>query len=150
MSRTLASGLVIALGFTLGAFAAGFAVADDKREGERREGERGADAEEIMKKNHGKKGGLIPKIGDLVKNDKIGDALPMAKQAATLAANLAKYRPKKGDKKSWDELAKEYADNTKDLAAAVAKKDVDAAKSSLSAINGSCKACHEAHTNRKN
>jgi cytochrome c556 len=145
MIRKLGSGIVVVIGLGVGAFIAGIVVADDKRE----VGERGADAEAIMKKNHGKKGGLIPQIGDLVKNDKIAEALPQAKQAATLAANLSKYRPKKGDKKSWDELAKEYADTTKELVAAVEKKDVDAAKSALSSINGSCKACHEAHTNRK-
>ncbi|MFO0822751.1 MAG: cytochrome c [Gemmataceae bacterium] len=144
MRRNIASGIVIAIGFGLGACVAEFVIADDKREEGRR-----VEAEDIMKKNHGKKGGLIPKIADLVKNDKIADALPLAKQAAALAASLPKDRPKKGDKKSWDELSKDYADTTKDLAAAIEKKDVEAAKSALSAINGSCKACHEAHTNRK-
>ncbi|MBA4191056.1 MAG: hypothetical protein C0467_23980 [Planctomycetaceae bacterium] len=143
MNRKLALGLVGVVALSLAAFV----VADDKDKKE--EGGRGVDVEAIMKKNHGKKGGLIPQIADLVKNDKIGDALPQAKQAATLAAGLVKYQPKKGDKKTWADLAKEYADSTKDLATSVEKKDVDGAKSALSAINGSCKACHEAFTNRK-
>lgn len=99
----------------------------------------------IMKKNHGKKGGLIPQINELVKNDKLADALPLAKQVADLTADLGKNKPKKGDQKSWDELTKAYADAGKDLVAALDKKDGDAAKKALTTINTSCMACHKAH-----
>lgn len=107
------------------------------------------DIESIMKKNHGKKGGLIPAITELVNKDMVAKASAQAKQVATLAADLGKSKPKKGEQKSWDELTKAYADAAKDLSDAVEKKDADGAKSALNIINGSCKSCHEAHSNRK-
>lgn len=105
---------------------------------------RGLETEEVMKKNHGKKKGLMPQISALVKDGKFEQAGPLAKQFATVAADLPRNRPEKGDRKTWDELAKEYAAAGKDLSAAVEKKDAEAAKSALSSLGGSCKGCHEA------
>ncbi len=104
-----------------------------------------ADIDTIMKKIHGKKGGLIPAITELVNKDMVAKASAQAKQVAALAADLGKNKPKKGEQKSWDELTKAYSDAAADLSAAVEKKDADAAKSALNIIGGSCKACHEAH-----
>lgn len=104
---------------------------------------RGLETEEVMKKNHGKKRGLMPQISALVKDGKFEQAGPLAKQFATVAVDLPRNRPEKGDRKTWEELAKEYAEAGKDLSAAVEKKDADAAKSALSSLGGSCKGCHE-------
>lgn len=113
-----------------------FAGADEKA-GRRLE------TEDVMKRNHGKKRGLMPQISALVKDKKFDEAGPLAKKFAEAAADLPRNRTERGDRKTWDELAKDYAESGKDLADAVAKKDADAAKSALSALGGSCKSCHE-------
>ncbi len=142
MNRKLVGGFVGVIGLALLVFASESVAAQDKKAP--------VGIETIMKKNHGKKGRLIPAITELVNKDMVAKASAQAKQVATLAADLGKNKPKKGEQKSWDELSKAYADAAKDLSDAVEKKDADAAKSALNIINGSCKACHEAHTNRKN
>ncbi len=64
---------------------------------------------------------------------------------AKYAPALGENDPPKGDKASWDKLAKALADHAKELGSAVDKKDVDGLKAAAKSIGGSCKSCHDAH-----
>jgi len=62
-----------------------------------------------------------------------------------LVAGLQKGTPRKGDKASWEKLAKGYADNARALDAAARKKDRKTASAVLARIKNACNACHQAH-----
>ena len=63
-----------------------------------------------------------------------------------LVAALARNAPPKGEKASWDQLTKAYADNAKKLEDAALKKDLKAARAAAAAMgDASCTACHKAH-----
>ena len=112
------------------------AIADDKN---------GPSIEEIMKAGHKGKGSLFAKTQAAVKAGKWEDAHTAAKTLAENGAALPKHKPHRGSAESWATLAKAYAENTKAVADATEKKDAAAAKTAMSAIGGSCKACHMAH-----
>jgi cytochrome c556 len=101
------------------------------------------DTSDIMKKVNGKKG-AVGKAGAAVKDGKWDDA---AKEIETLkhGADLVKNKPNKGDKESWEKLAKAYGTTTAALASAIEKKDKDAFEKNAKAVGGSCKTCHDAH-----
>ncbi len=68
-----------------------------------------------------------------------------SKSYSTLAADLPKNDPPKGDPASFKKLAKAFATNAKSLNDAAEKEDLTAAKAALGKINGSCNTCHDAH-----
>jgi cytochrome c556 len=102
---------------------------------------------DIMKRVNAGKGSLHREVGDLLQADPVDWATvePKAKEYATLADVLAKFDPPKGDKGSWESMAKTYADNAKALHAAAEKKDKAAAVSTHEMLQGSCMDCHRAH-----
>jgi cytochrome c556 len=67
------------------------------------------------------------------------------KSFAKVAADLPKSDPPKGDKASFQELAKLLAKRGDALEAAAAKKDLEATKGELGKIGSSCMTCHKAH-----
>ncbi|MDB5307647.1 MAG: hypothetical protein JWO38_1849 [Gemmataceae bacterium] len=100
---------------------------------------------EIMSTGHKGDDALYAKITKSYKDGKWEDAQKAAKTLADNGAALGKNTPKRGEVKSWEALAKKYADNTKAVADATEKKDANATKTALGAIGASCKACHTAH-----
>jgi cytochrome c556 len=100
---------------------------------------------EIMKAGHAGADAFLGKTGAAVKGGKWEDAAKAAKALDDNAALLEKATPKKGEAASWAELTKKYHGNTTALVEAVGKKDADAAKTSIGALQSSCKECHTAH-----
>lgn len=100
---------------------------------------------EIMKLGHAGADSFLAKAGTAVKGGKWEDAAKAAKALDDNAALLEKATPGKGDAASWATLTKKYHGNTTALVAAVDKKDAAAAKTSLGALQGSCKECHSVH-----
>jgi cytochrome c556 len=102
---------------------------------------------QIMAKLHrGSKGAL-----NVVKSQLKGDSPNWstveteAKVIEKFGAFLPKSEPPKGEKESWDKLAKSYEDNAKKLKEAAGDKDLDKAKEAAGALGKSCTACHKAH-----
>src|SRR5262245_25981164 len=119
----------------LAAVFAGVLFADDKTPA----------IDEIMKKVNGKNG-LHKKIGQGLKSaspswDDLGKSM---KEYEKFASNLGKNDCPMGDKKNWEKLTKQYAENAKKLQDAIDKKDKSAAETAHKAIQDSCKACHDA------
>lgn len=127
-------------GWTLVAVAAamvGTALAQDK----------GPTIKEIMAKLN-KPGGIYPTMAKELKADDTDwdDVQQQAKTFAKMAAALGKNAPPKGEKKSWDDLAKSYAENARALEAAAAKKDKKAVLAAHGKLGGgACDTCHKAH-----
>jgi cytochrome c556 len=67
------------------------------------------------------------------------------KTYATLAADLPKFDPPKGDAASFKKLAKTFASNAKELDTAAKKENLAETKAAFRKIGGSCMGCHEAH-----
>ena len=65
-----------------------------------------------------------------------------------LTAGLPTATPSKGDKASWQRLARAYVANARALDAAAKRKDRRGAATALARIQGSCKACHQVHRKR--
>jgi cytochrome c556 len=102
------------------------------------------DTSDIMKKINGKGKGAYSKANVAVKAEKWDDA---AKEIEALkhGEDLVKNKPNKGDKESWEKLAKAYGTSTAALVSAIEKKDKAAFEKNAKAIGGSCKTCHDAH-----
>ena len=103
------------------------------------------DISTIMAKSFKGKDSLKSAIAADVKGEKWEDAQKLAKDWSEMGAALGKNKPPKGDAKSWEELSKKFADNTKAVSDAAEKKDAKAVNTALTAIGGSCKACHTNH-----
>ena len=73
------------------------------------------------------------------------EVLKDAKAIAKNGAFLAKNDPPRGDKESWEKLAKAYAANGKALEAAAEKEDLPKAKAVTKKLSSSCQACHTSH-----
>jgi cytochrome c556 len=104
------------------------------------------DIETVMKKvNSGK--GLSKAIAKDLQESRVNwDAVTKkSKEMLELVDCLAKNDPPKGDKKSWEKLAKEYATSAKTLNTACEKKDKSGATTALGKMGRSCKTCHDAH-----
>ena len=67
------------------------------------------------------------------------------KDFVILGAALAKNDPPKGDKESWQKLAKNYFDTSKELDDAATAKELGKLKAAQKKMGSSCKACHSAH-----
>jgi hypothetical protein len=76
------------------------------------------------------------------------DAATLTKQYGTAARHVgqhAKTKPEKGAQDSWAKLCKQFDDQTKDLEAAVGKKDKEKALAAVEKLHETCEACHENH-----
>jgi cytochrome c556 len=100
---------------------------------------------EIMTKGHKGTDAYLAKIGSAAKGGKWDDAKEAAKGLNYFGETLVKLTPTKGDKASWEKMAKKYGENTKAVYDAVEKKDAAATQAGLKAIQGSCGGCHKAH-----
>ena len=103
------------------------------------------DIKTIMTEGHKGTDSFLVQIGKEAKGGKWEDALTHAKALNVFGEALGKNNPPKGDKTSWETLAKKYNENTKAVLAAVEKKDATATATSLKAIQGSCTDCHKSH-----
>jgi hypothetical protein len=136
--------LRVALFAALGVGAAALSVApvvsaQDKK------AEKTPDIKTIMNEGHKGTDAFLAKIGSEAKGAKWEDAVMHAKALNVFGEALGKNDPPKGDKTSWEKLAKKYHENTKAVLTAVEKKDATATATSLKAIQGSCAECHKAH-----
>ena len=114
-------------------------TADDKKD------DTAPTVKQIMSMGHKGADALMNKIGAAAKAGKWDVAQKAATGLAENGAKLGKNVSKKGDAKSWEMLAKKYAEDTKAVAEAAEKKDADATKTALGTLGASCKACHDAH-----
>jgi len=117
--------------------------AEDKKTDKK--GEKEPTIKEIMVKGHKGADAYLSKIGASAKGGKWEDAQEAAKGLAYFGETLVKLEPAKGDKKSWEPLAKQYADETKAVLKATEDKDAKATAAALGAIGKSCMPCHKAH-----
>ncbi len=89
----------------------------------------------------------LSKVKAALKKDS-PDWAEVLKDAKAIAKNggyLAKNDPPKGDKESWEKLAKAYASTAKTLEEAVEKEDLTKARAATKKLSASCKACHDQH-----
>jgi cytochrome c556 len=70
---------------------------------------------------------------------------PQAAEYAKLAAEFGKQQPTKGDKDSWTNLTKAFADHASALDRAAQAKDLAAAKEAQTSLGASCMGCHREH-----
>ena len=61
------------------------------------------------------------------------------------AEALPETKPPRGDKSSYEKLAKVFAKNAKALDDAADAKDLDGVKAAMGKIGGSCMGCHKDH-----
>ncbi len=64
---------------------------------------------------------------------------------AKLGSSLPKANPARGNRESFEKLAKAYASNTKALHEAAENQDLAKARQATAKLGGSCAACHKAH-----
>src|SRR4051794_8143273 len=102
---------------------------------------------EIMRKLNGGTNSMTRNLElDLKEDDPDWEAIQESTVEYTkLGAGLQKGTPRKGDKASWEKLAKGYADNAQALDAAARKKDRKTASAIIVRIKNSCNTCHQAH-----
>jgi cytochrome c556 len=100
-----------------------------------------------MKKLHTGKPSPLSTVKAALKSDSPDwtKVQPAAKQFATLGAALPKSDPPKGDKESYEKLAKDYAAAGKSLEESAEKEDLTASRDAFKKISTSCSACHKAH-----
>lgn len=104
---------------------------------------------QIMKGAHGGEDAYVAKVVAASKGGNWEDAQKSAKALSEEGTALGKNTPKKGEAKSWDALAKKYAENTKAVYDATEKKDKAATGAALDTLRASCKECHTAHKGGK-
>jgi cytochrome c556 len=68
-----------------------------------------------------------------------------AKLFATLGAALPKSDPPRGDKESYEKLAKDYATAGKAFETSAEKEDLKGSNAALKKISTSCMPCHKEH-----
>lgn len=111
------------------------------------QGEKLPDIKEIMGKLNKPTGVYYSLSRELKEDEPMWDeAKQQSKLLAQLAAALPRNAPPKGDKASWDALAKTYTDNARAVNLAVQKMDKAAAQTALRKMGGdACMICHKAH-----
>ena len=62
-----------------------------------------------------------------------------------LSGVLAKHDPPRGEKSSFEKIAKTYHSHAKALEKAAEEEDLKGAQAALKKLGGTCKACHTAH-----
>jgi cytochrome c556 len=98
----------------------------------------------LFKKGSGKFNTVLKKQVDASPTD--WDTIQKTtKEIAELGASLEKNKPEKGSEESWKKLAGKFGENTKSLHEAAEAKELAKVKAAQKAIQGSCKACHDAH-----
>jgi cytochrome c556 len=131
----LAGALALAVTFSA------VAVAEDKKDEKKPKS-----IKEVMKKAHAGDTAFKAAITKAVKAKEFDDdAKSTMKAWVAIGSHLGEFDPPKGEKDSWKELTKKYAEDLKALAKAVDSKDAEAAGKALKSVNGSCGACHKAH-----
>jgi hypothetical protein len=102
--------------------------------------------EEIMKKAHGK-GGTLGSIAPLLKATKVDwEALESkSKELSSMADDLAKNKPEKGEAESWEKHTKGYKSKVEDFSKAVKDQDVAAATKAQKSFFATCMGCHKVH-----
>jgi cytochrome c556 len=68
-----------------------------------------------------------------------------AKIFATYGSALPKNDPPRGDKASYEKLAKAYASASEDLESSAKKEDLPGARDAFKKISTSCTVCHKDH-----
>ena len=68
-----------------------------------------------------------------------------AKVIEKFGALLPKAEPPRGEKASYEKLARAYEKNAKALKEAAEKEDLAKARDACKKLSGSCMACHKAH-----
>jgi cytochrome c556 len=103
--------------------------------------------EKIMEKLHKGKTAPLSVVKAQLKSDSPDWAKldEEAKVMVKFGAFLAKNDPPRGEKSSFEKLAKSYESHVKALKKAVEKEDLTGARAALKKIGGTCKACHTAH-----
>lgn len=109
--------------------------------------EKSSTIKEIMGTLH--KGGKAPfaALKTALKSDSPnwGHVRKETKLYASCSAGLTKNDPPKGDKESYQKLAKAFASNARALDEAAKKEDLNSARDSFKKIGSSCAACHKSH-----
>jgi acyl carrier protein phosphodiesterase len=100
---------------------------------------------EIMKIAHSDKMALLKSINTELKGEKWEEVTKHSKELVGLAEEMAEAKPKKGEADSWKKVTAEYKENALKLGEAADKKKGEDAKSSLMALQTSCKGCHSLH-----
>lgn len=70
---------------------------------------------------------------------------PQAAEYAKLAAEFGKHQPPRGDKDSWTNLTRAFADHASALDRAAKAKDLMAAKEAHASLGATCLGCHRDH-----
>jgi hypothetical protein len=117
----------------------------DKKDKDTKKADKPKSIEEIMEKAHAGDDAFRAAVAKAVKEGDFKAAAAPMKAWGALAPHLGSFKPPQGDKKSWDKLTKQYAEQVKALAAAIGKKDQAKAKATLTKINLSCAGCHKIH-----
>jgi hypothetical protein len=105
----------------------------------------------VMRKLTAGPNSLTPKLGNQLKAESPDWATIQAetKDYAATAGTLGTYHPPKGSKESWKELTDAFADHAAEMDRAAQAKDKAAATVARDQLAISCKACHEAHQNKR-
>jgi cytochrome c556 len=102
--------------------------------------------EKIMKTLHGKKGHLKAVQAELKRQSP--DWPKVDKEAKTIVkfgGFLTKNDPPRGEKSSFEKLAKSYETHAKFLEKAAEKENLKGAREAMKKLGNTCKACHDAH-----
>lgn len=145
--KLIRASLFVALGSMAMVLSFGAAVTtaqDKKDKKDDKKSDKSYDIHDIMHKLHSKDGSF-GKLKGAVKGMKWEDAAPLAKEAATYAADLPKNDPPRGKKEAWEKIATKYHDGIKAVAEGVEKKDAKAAGAAMGTVGGLCKSCHDNH-----
>jgi hypothetical protein len=104
------------------------------------------DIKEIMNKLN-KPVAIGPNLGkDLKEDDLDWDEIQReTKEYAQYAEDLGKNDPPRGDKGSWSNLTKAYADNAKQMDFSAQQKDRKGTQAAHKKLMDSCTACHKVH-----
>ena len=101
----------------------------------------------VMNKLHKGKNAPLSKVKAALKGDS-PDWTAIQKEAkifATLGAALPKNDPPRGDKESYEKLAKAYASAGKTLEESAEKEDLKGSRDAFKKISTSCMPCHKSH-----
>jgi cytochrome c556 len=101
----------------------------------------------VMKKLNQGKTAPINKVKAALKKDtpEWDSVKKEAKEIAKLGAALPKNDPPRGEKGSYETLAKAFAAAGKSLEESAEKEDLDGSRAALKKISGSCMPCHQSH-----
>jgi cytochrome c556 len=101
----------------------------------------------VMKKLNSGKNASVNKVKAALKGDSPSwsEIQKESKVIATLAATLPKNDPPRGDKESFEKLAKAFASAGKSLEESADKEDLTASREAMKKISTSCMPCHKSH-----